>query len=154
MKSYKINDKHYMLADEPTIAQDELFAGIISDAGLGMTALTGQIHVDTFLSSVSKNKLLRRLLAIILVPMNQEFDETSIEAMEAVAAKMKTTPAMEAIKSFFGQNRSWIEKLKGFSKQLLEPENPQTPEPTSAGDNDSTTNSATETLPDSEPSAD
>jgi hypothetical protein len=114
-KQFKIGTKKYFV-DELDITQDELLTDIISELEIGQLM---DMKVEKIFKAIASKKLLRRFLAILLIPVNSEFDEKKISAVEQDVKKMKNSQAIEVLQDFLSKNKESLNKLKDFLGDLL-----------------------------------
>jgi hypothetical protein len=116
-KHFSIGGMEFKI-EELCIAQDEHLSAIFAE--LDITGLL-DMNVEPFLKKISEKKLLRRLLAIILIPVNSEFDEEKIEEIEGQTVKIKNSQVEAIVQDFLLRNASWLKKARSF----LEKQKPQ-----------------------------
>jgi len=114
-KRYTIGEKEFEVP-ELCIAQDQALVQLLTECGVTDLA---NIDVARLLRAVGEQKKLQRFFALILVPVNAEFDEAKIDEIELLAAKMKNTTAFEVAEDFFDKNRAFWSKLDGYFRQIM-----------------------------------
>jgi len=116
-KRFKVKDTEFIV-DELTIEQDELIAQILEEIGISDVLDFGGLNVEKILQGLHQKKLLRRFMALILVPVNAEFDESRIDEIAGILAKMKSSDMLAALEEFSKKNESWVKKLVSFFKDF------------------------------------
>jgi len=107
-KRFTIDGKEFFV-QELCIAQDELLAELLSHFDL---ARLMDLDTQEFLQRVAEKKLLRRFLAILLIPVNGEFDEDKIPEIEEHTKKAPTGTALEVARDFLSKNENWLGYLR------------------------------------------
>jgi hypothetical protein len=114
-KQFEIGNKKFYV-EELRIDQDELLTDIISELEIGQLM---DMKVEKLFKAIASKKLLRRFLAILLIPVNSEFDEKKISEIEQVVKKMKNSQVIEVLQDFLSKNKDSLNKLTDFLGDLI-----------------------------------
>ncbi len=127
VKIYELGGKKYHV---PMIcqAQEEILLGLLADVGL-MELVTdfllaknenAELDIDRILKNLSEKRLLTQFMATLLVPVNEEFDESRIPEIAQLVAKADPFLKFDVAQDFFGIMGKYEEQFKRISPKFRE----------------------------------
>lgn len=110
MKTYTIGDKTYTM-DELVLDQEEALAELLQPL-----YEAGETTAKGLVDGLLRQKLLKRALAIILMPAGQEIEKVDREEVFAhLGRHLKLSAQAQVIRDFFEVNGEAIAALKGLA---------------------------------------
>ena len=111
MKRYEIGGKVFT-QDELVLSQEEALADLLGPLMQGKGDITAQGLVEQLL----QKKMLRKALALVLVPDGESVESRDVEGIEAhLGPHLKLSQQAEVIKDFFDCNASVVGELKALA---------------------------------------
>ncbi len=119
-KQFKISGKTFY-TQELTIEQDELIAGVLQEVGIDSITDIRNVRLDNLLGAIREKRLLRRALSILLIPVNEVFDENNVDAVSELVKKATNTQVKAVLQDFLAKNP----ELQGLWSSISAPETPK-----------------------------